>query len=226
MMNLDYNGYFITPIYSTIIPEWVNPFNKACDKYIKEIKIKNKGFIKNRNRLLKRDISDFGLSHHSVPLINKEEFKEFQEYIGLLSNKALDHMGYDLTNHELFWTDMWVQEFAKKGGGHHEGHIHADNHISGFYFLKCSEKTSFPVFHDPRYVKKALQLSEKNSNNVTLASEKIAIKVTPGGFIFFNSYLDHEFAVDKGEEPFRFIHFNLQAIPKQLINNDIKRISS
>ena len=47
-----------------------------------------------------------------------------------------------------------------------------------------------------------------------------------GTFMFFNSYLEHEFSVDHGLEPFRFIHFNLQAIPKQLINNDIKRISS
>jgi hypothetical protein len=42
--------------------------------------------------------------------------------------------------------------------------------------------------------------------------------------IFFNSYLGHEFVVDHGIEPFRFIHFNIQAVPKQLINNDIKRI--
>jgi len=218
MMNLDYNGYFITPIYSTIIPEWVNPFNKACDKYIKEIKIKNKGFIKNRNRLLKRDISDFGLSHHSVPLINKEEFKEFQEYIGLLSNKALDHMGYDLTNHELFWTDMWVQEFAKKGGGHHEGHIHADNHISGFYFLKCSEKTSFPVFQDPRLGKVITQLPIKNENKTTFVTDLINYKPIPGTLIIFPSFLEHQFTIDYGIEPFRFIHFNLQAVRNMITN--------
>jgi uncharacterized protein (TIGR02466 family) len=217
-MNLDYNGYFITPIYSTIIPEWVNPFNKACDKYIKEIKIKNKGFIKNRNRLLKKDISDFGLSHHSVPLINKEEFKEFQEYIGLLSNKALDHMGYDLTNHELFWTDMWVQEFAKKGGGHHEGHIHADNHISGFYFLKCSEKTSFPVFQDPRLGKIMTQLPIKNDNKTTFATGLINYKPIPGTLIIFPSFLEHQFTIDYGIEPFRFIHFNLQAVRNMITN--------
>ena len=42
--------------------------------------------------------------------------------------------------------------------------------------------------------------------------------------IFFNSYLQHEFVVDHGIGPFRFIHFNIQAFPKQLINNDIKHI--
>jgi len=33
-----------------------------------------------------------------------------------------------------------------------------------------------------------------------------------------------QFVVDHENEPFRFIYFNIQAFPKQLINNDIKRI--
>jgi hypothetical protein len=39
-------------------------------------------------------------------------------------------------------------------------------------------------------------------------------KPKPGTFIFFNSYLGHEFVVDHGIEPFRFTHFNIQALPK------------
>jgi len=69
-------------------------------------------------------------------------------------------------------------------------------------------------------------LPEKDQSKVTLASSSINFKPQPGDFIFFNSYLQHEFVVDHGIEPFRFIHFNIQAFPKQLINNDIKIISS
>ena len=29
-------------------------------------------------------------------------------------------------------------------------------------------------------------------------------------------YLEHEFAVDHGKEPFRFIHWNIQAVPKEM----------
>ena len=110
------------------------------------------------------------------------------------------------------------------GGGHHNSHIHNNSHISGFYFLKCSDKTSFPLFHDPRPGKMMIQLPEKNESLITDASEKIHLKPKPGDFVFFNSYLGHEFEIDHGIEPFRFIHFNIQAVPKQLINNDIKRI--
>ena len=36
--------------------------------------------------------------------------------------------------------------------------------------------------------------------------------------IFFPSYLPHMYIVDPGVEPFRFIHFNCQAIPKGVLN--------
>jgi hypothetical protein len=55
------------------------------------------------------------------------------------------------------------------------------------------------------------QLPEKNENNITLASEKINFKPSPGTLLMFNSYLPHQFVVDDGIEPFRFIHFNIQA---------------
>jgi hypothetical protein len=55
-------------------------------------------------------------------------------------------------------------------------------------------------------------------------SEIITFKSKPGNFIFFNSYLGHEFTVDSEIDPFIFIHFNIQALPKELINNNIKRI--
>jgi hypothetical protein len=62
-------------------------------------------------------------------------------------------------------------------------------------------------------------LPEKNSAEISLASSSIHFNLKPGTFIFFNSYLQHEFPIDHGIEPFRFIHFNIQAFPKQLMNN-------
>ena len=43
-------------------------------------------------------------------------------------------------------------------------------------------------------------------------------KVKPGRLIFFPSYLPHQYIVDMGYEPFRFIHWNCQAIPKGVLN--------
>jgi uncharacterized protein (TIGR02466 family) len=213
--------YFSSPIYYIEIPEWVDDANKVCNKYIKETIKNNVKVIKEREKKLGKKIGDHGMSYHSTSLVGDPALKELQEYIKATSWNILDHMGYDLTNYELFWTEFWVQEFGKKGGGHHENHIHYDNHISGFYFLKCSEKTSIPIFHDPRQAKLMAQLPLKNETEITLGTDKINFKIKPGTMIFFPSYLGHQFLIDNGVDPFRFIHFNLQAVRK-MITDDIR----
>ena len=90
--------------------------------------------------------------------------------------------------------------------------------MSGFYFLKCSEKTSMPVFDDPRAGNIMNLLPEKDKTKVTYASSQINYKVHPGRTMFFPSYLPHQYIVDMGYEPFRFIHWNCQAIPKVALN--------
>ena len=123
-----------------------------------------------------------------------------------------------LTNYSLFVTEMWVQEFAKKGGGHHTLHTHWNGHISGFYFLKASETTSMPLFEDPRPGNVMNLLPEKDRSKITYASSQINYQVKPGRMMFFPSYMPHQYSVDIGYEPFRFIHWNCQAIPKGVLN--------
>jgi uncharacterized protein (TIGR02466 family) len=210
------NSYFINNIYPEENIFFLDNLNKVSDKYINDAIEKNKQhFINNK---------DFGLVHHSESLINDANFYTFIKFICKKSYLILDEQGYDLKSYSLVINELWVQEFSKEGGGHHSVHSHWNGHMSGFYFLKCSKNTSYPVFHDPRPGKIMIQLPEKDINQITDASEKIHFKPKPGTLIFFNSYLGHEFTVDPGIEPFRFIHFNIQAFPKQLINNNIKRI--
>ena len=61
-------------------------------------------------------------------------------------------------------------------------------------------------------------LPEKDKTKITYASSQINYGATPGRLIFFPSYLPHQYVVDLGDEPFRFIHFNWQAIPKGALN--------
>jgi len=112
---------------------------------------------------------------------------------------------------------MWVQEFAKEGGGNHSAHVHWNQHVSGFYFLKASDKTSMPVFHEPRTGARATKLKMKtNIKGVLPAAELIYVRPKPGTLVIFPGFLEHEFTVDFGKEPFRFIHWNLQAVPKEM----------
>ena len=86
------------------------------------------------------------------------------------------------------------------------------------YFLKASESTSMPLFEDPRPGNLMNLLPEKDKTKVTYASSAINYKVKPGRMIFFPSYLPHQYIVDMGYSPFRFIHWNCQAIPKGVLN--------
>jgi uncharacterized protein (TIGR02466 family) len=211
--NFSYVGYFNTPIYTLHIPEWVKDLNKASDKFILEAKKRDKKIIKDTEKKLKQKVGDLNFVYHSNTLINQKGFEEFQKFIMKTSLKILDHMGYNMSERKLFLSEFWVQEFSKKGGGSHEKHLHYNCHMSGFYFLKSSDKTSFPIFHDPRHGKNMTHFLEKNMDEVTFASEQIHYKPIPGNLILFPSYLEHSFSKDFGVEPFRFIHFNIQVLP-------------
>ena len=214
---LQLEQYFSTPIWFADEPKFVNSLNKASDKYIEASKKTLKPQIDKRNKKF-GDKGDMGHVFHSTSLIGDPNFAELQNYIGATSQNLLNEMGFDLSQYRVFTTEMWVQEFAKKGGGHHTLHTHWNGHISGFYFLKASEKTSLPLFEDPRPGNLMNGLPELDKSQVTYASTQINYKVEPGSMIFFPSYMPHQYVVDMGYDPFRFIHWNCQAIPKAVLN--------
>ena len=214
---LQLEEYFKCPIWWADEPKFVKKLNKASDKYIKQSQKNLKENIDKRNKQF-GDKGDMGHVFHSTSLIGDPKFKELQDYIGATANNLLIEMGFDLTNYSVFIKEMWVHEFHKKGGCHHTLHTHWNGHMSGFYFLKASEKTSLPMFEDPRPGNVMNLLPEKDKTKVTYASSQINYKVQPGRMIFFPSYMPHQYIVDMGYEPFRFIHWNCQAIPKGVLD--------
>jgi len=216
-MELSTSPIFQSAVYRAEAPQFLEEINRICDPFIVEAKKKTAPQIVSREAKAGKDIGDIGLSYHTENLMALAELYQFRRFIKSTSENILESQGYDLKDYELKFTELWCQEFANKGGGHHDTHIHWNNHISGFYFLKCSDRTSAPLFHDPRAGKMMTQLPEKNQNIVTMATEKVLLRPKPGTVMFFNSYLPHQFAVDNGVDPFRFIHFNLQAVPNNVL---------
>ena len=198
--------YFKTPIMCEEIPEWVDPLNKASNKHI------------NKAKEIKTE-KDFGQVHHSESLVKDENFNEFHKTVGNKAAEFLTHIGYDISNHVLFFTESWVQEFTKKGGGHHAAHVHANNHVSGFYYLRTDEECSRPAFYDPRIAASMMHLPELDPSVVSYVNEKIHYVPKAGQLFLFPSYLVHEYSVQEGQG-FRFIHFNIQAINKEILQND------
>ena len=214
---LNKEDYFKCPIWFADAPEFVSEIDKASDKYIDEARKNLQPDIDKRNKTNKTK-GDLGSVYHSTTLIGDPAFKVLTDYIGATSNNLLLEMGFDMRGHQLFTTEMWVQEFAKDGGGHHTLHTHWNGHMSGFYFLKASDKTSMPLFEDPRAGNVMNLLPELDKSKVTYASSAINYQVQPGRMIFFPSYMPHQYVVDMGVEPFRFIHWNCQAIHKGVLN--------
>ena len=188
--------YFKCPIWFADAPKFEKKLNNASDKYIEKSKKTLKPAIDKRNKEFGNK-GDMGHVFHSTTLIGDKNFKEIQEYVGATAHNLLIEMGFDLTNHQVFTTEMWVQEFAKKGGGHHALHT---------------------LFEDPRAGNVMNLLPEADKSKVTYASSAIHYKVKPGSMIFFPSYMPHQYVVDMGYEPFRFIHWNCQAFPKGILN--------
>ena len=219
VMNTEW--YFSTPIYSIMKPEWLSKITKATDKYIKNAYELKKPELKERKKFLGNNnwlkVKDHGMSYHSTPLNGDPAFKELEEYIGATSINLLDEWGYDVSQYTPFFTEFWVQEFSKNGGGHHDTHVHWDNHISGFYFLKCSDKTSYPVFHDPRAGAMMAKLPQKDISKISPMSDQLHFVPQPGQLMFFPAYVPHQFSVDNGVDDFRFIHFNVQAIRSTIV---------
>ena len=206
------SDYFQSSIYNIYKPEWVDKLNALSDPHIESRKIKDQKIFDERNKNFQKDVGQLGHSFHSTNLVVENEFAFFNQYIGETAREILDEQGYSLEGHVLIVNETWVQEFTT--GGRHSTHIHPNNHISGFYYLKCSDKTSIPIFHDPRPGKIISDLPEKDNTKLTNASPRVVYKPRPGDMYFFNSYLTHEYSFDFGVEPFRFIHFNIQAIPR------------
>ena len=203
------NNYFNTTIWSEQKPEFIKSLIKASNKYIKAAR----NFPEAKKHI--KEFGDFGRSYHSTPLTADNNFRDFRDYIGQKSWEYLDDQGFDMQQYTTMFSEMWVQEFAKEGGGHHSAHIHWNQHVSGFYFLKASEKTSMPIFHDPRTGARATKLAMKtNVKEIFNGNELVHFKPQPGTLLIFPGYLEHEFSIDFGIEPFRFIHWNIQAIPK------------
>ena len=214
MSDLHSFSLFDTILYKAELPEYLDnkDFINVCDEHTDQAISNTKKLIDERNKKFKTDVKDHGMSYHSGAEMYKDErFSNFELLIRNTARNILENQGFDLVDYSIDYTEMWIQKFAYEGGGHQDTHVHWDNHISGFYFVECSDRTSRPIFHDPRPARMMLNLPIKDHSKLCPAMERQIVPVKSGTMLLFNSWLPHSFSVDNGIDPFRFIHFNLRA---------------
>lgn len=192
--------HFETALYQVHRPDWVEKTLEICEPYYSKVK--------------ETEFKKIFPVYQTDDLQTEKSLDYLHEFIIHSATAILDVQGYDLSKHELFFEEMWAQEVHTYG--HHFTHVHGNCHISGFYFLECPEDGIYPLFYDPRAGKVMTDLPEKDTNNITLASQTCNYKPVPGMFMFFNSWLPHGFQLNGNNSPCKFIHFNITARRKYL----------
>ena len=105
---LNREDIFRCPIWlARDVPEHVMLLNKASDPYINEAKKSFKKTIDTRNKKFGNK-KDMGFVYHSTSLLGDPKFKQLQDYVGATSYNLLGEMGFDLKDHNVFMTEIWV----------------------------------------------------------------------------------------------------------------------
>lgn len=196
-MNMD--TLFVSPVYSFQAEEYIDLVSAISEKALKGQK--------------KDNIYPVTMSHS---LLEYPELENFRELIGTVGYQILHDQGYDMSNLEVFFTEMWCQKHHKYSSM--EYHVHPNCHLVGFYFIDCPPESSKVIFHDPRPGKLMNELYQSDINKAKLASSMINFNPSPGMIMITNSWLPHSFTRNPLSKPFKFIHFNLAVREKMMCN--------
>lgn len=189
------NTYFPTVVYTIEKPEFLEAVNKVAEEEL----------VKSRKD---KQLDDIYPVYMTGNLFDKPEIIPFQYYVGGTAYNLLVEQGYNLDNFETYFSEMWCQEHYKHSGM--DQHTHgAGSQMVGFYFLECPENCSRVVFHDPRAGKPLVSWAERDTTQVTLASNMINFEAKPGLLMFTNAWLPHSFTRSASDKPMKFIHFNI-----------------
>jgi len=187
--------YFPTSIYIVHRPDFLKSVMEVSEEHLNEVKEKTQ-----KNEIYPLFMTQ---SYFLDPRI-----EEFSKYIAQTAWDILKDQGYNMTDKQTFFTEMWTQEHSKHSLM--EQHTHKFGaQIVGFYFLDTPEGCSRLVIHDPRPAKTIVGLDEMNMTMATEASDMINFEPKPGMIVFTNGWLPHSFGRHAGKKPIKFVHFNL-----------------
>ena len=200
---------FQTLIYKTEKLEFLETAKKVSYEYLQ------------RNKIIQENIHDLYPARNTEPFHQDIRLKDFSKYVINTAWKILFDQGYNMNAFNTVFQAMWCQEHHKYSG--QDQHIHGHlAQLVAFYFLDCPKDCSKAIFHDPRQSKVISNLPEdfsKRNMDYTCFNERV-FDPTPGTLIFSNSWLPHSFTKNGSDEPFRFIHINIGAVPMGMQHNN------
>jgi hypothetical protein len=149
----------------------------------------------------------------SVNMIDDPRTLPFAQYVIDTAKNILDSQGYDLSQHDIGVSSIWLQEHDQHSTM--PQHIHGGGiQLVGFFFIDVDDEGCRLLFHDPRASKVITDLPEKNKNQVNQCTSEIFIQPIAGDLVFTNSFLPHSLTRNKSEKQTRFLHINIVALPR------------
>lgn len=134
---------------------------------------------------------------HLIP-----EFAELVEVIRFATRGVLDAMQTKYEDFEI--TGCWANIGAP--GSQHSLHSHANNFLSGVYYVKTSPGSDTISFRDPRDQRSIIQPKYQETNQFNIAVQNVAAE--PGSLIIFPSWLKHSVPLNRSNEERVSISFN------------------
>lgn len=134
---------------------------------------------------------------HLVP-----EFTELVEVFQRATCGVLDAMQAKYEDFEI--TGCWANIGAP--GSQHSMHSHANNFLSGVYYVKTSPGADTISFRDPREQRSILQPQYQETNQFNIAVLNVAAEA--GSLIIFPSWLRHSVPPNRSNEDRVSISFN------------------
>jgi uncharacterized protein (TIGR02466 family) len=196
---LDELHYFVTPIYITKQPQFLDTMKVIAADSIKKVHGKAKP----------NKIHPVLMSGN---MLEDPRIEEFASFVGSTAWNILSNQGYAMDQFSTVFTEMWSQEHYHSSSMDY--HVHGGgNFLVGFYFLDTPNGCPPAVIHDPRAGRLMLSLPEADPSRATLASTMINFIPEPGMLMFAPAWLAHSFNRNTSKTPFRFVHFNLTVQP-------------
>jgi uncharacterized protein (TIGR02466 family) len=196
---LTVESVFPVNVYSIDKPEFLETARTVCSEFLEK-------------RHEQTELNEAFPCYMTESVNSDPRMLDFANYVAQTAWNILEQQGYEVSNMNTYFSEMWCQEHHK--GSLMERHIHGQgNQIVGFYFLDVPENSSKVIFYDPKQAKVQINLPEININNLTSASNMVNYQPKEGMLMLTNAWLPHSFTKNMADKPMRFIHFNVNVKP-------------
>lgn len=138
-------------------------------------------------------------------------YQQLKDAIHGVSTSYMREMKYEV-DPEKCGIEIWANVMRK--GCYHSLHLHPHSHLSGTFYVACSDDMSPIVFNNPTSPYRMHEPRVADPTNYTpFTAPDLVIKPKPNNLILWPSWLQHHVPVMKADGPRISVSFNVDYLP-------------